>query len=170
MLIVSDGDRVDDIIPSDPRIRHVHSEDEAHRKIGGKRNFANSLASGELIAHWDDDDWSAPARLATQVALLLDQRKPATGFRTMRFTDGDRSWLYEGDPFYAVGTSLLYRKDYWQANPFPHLQIGEDGAFVRNAIAGKQICVMDAGELMYATIHGGNTCPRNLQMTNYRPL
>src|SRR5260221_9141430 len=36
--------------------------------IGAKRNAAIGLARGKLIAHWDDDDFSAPGRLSNQVA------------------------------------------------------------------------------------------------------
>jgi hypothetical protein len=167
---VADGDRVDDLVPDDPRIRLIYTEEEGHRKIGPKRNFANEQAMGDLIAHFDDDDWSGPTRIARQVAFFLESAKPVSGFQRMRFTNGDRSWLYEGDPLYAVGTSLLYTRQYWSTHRFAHLQIGEDGNFVRAAIAERNIAVMDAGDLMFATIHDSNTSPRKTTGCNWKPL
>ena len=41
--------------------------------IGAKRNIACELAQGEVIAHWDDDDWMAPAWLGSQVETLLSK-------------------------------------------------------------------------------------------------
>ena len=38
--------------------------------LGAKLNLACDYARGEIIAHWDDDDWYAPRRLSTQVEAL----------------------------------------------------------------------------------------------------
>ena len=88
----------------------------------------------------------------------------------MRFTDGARSWRYEGTPLYALGTSLCYRRDWWKQHQFPAIQVGEDNQFVNLAGSLRQIAVADAGELMYATIHARNTCPRNLQGSSWKEL
>ena len=91
-----------------------------------------------------------------------------SGFHTMRFTDGLRSWRYSGKERYALGTSLCYRKDWWQGHRFPDDRIGEDNAFVGKA--RDVIVSTDAGEMMYATIHNGNTSPRTLRGKNWKEL
>ena len=78
----------------------------------------------------------------------------------MRFTDGDGWWQYQGKRDYALGTSLCYRREWWQSNLFKPAAIGEDNQMVYAAQAAQQIVSEDAGELMYATIHPGNTSPR----------
>jgi glycosyltransferase involved in cell wall biosynthesis len=160
LLIVADGEDVRDLVPNDERIRLVHIEEG--RRIGDKRNFGAALARGEIIAHWDDDDWSGPGRLADQVDRMVQAEKAVTGYHSMRFTDGIKSWLYSGGDQYAVGTSLCYRKDFWEKNPFPAKQVGEDGDFVRVARQQKQLVTTPAGELMFASIHPGNSSPRQL--------
>ena len=66
MLILADGEDVRDLVPNDDdSIRLVHIEEG--RTVGEKRNFGVSRACGEIITHFDDDDWSAPARLADQI-------------------------------------------------------------------------------------------------------
>lgn len=125
--------------------------------IGEKRNLACSRAVGEVIAHFDDDDVSAPGRLADQFEQLQATGKPLTGYRTMALTDGANWWRYTGPNDYALGTSLMYLRSWWAANAFLGEQVGEDNAFITPARATGQISVTDAGEFMYARIHAGNT-------------
>src|SRR5690606_36224278 len=105
--------------------------------IGAKRNLACRMAAGELIAHWDDDDWMAPWRLSYQVEQLLARRADIAGLDRLYFFDprGGRAWQYRyehGRPWVAGGT-LLYRKAVWQARPFPNTSNGEDTRFVWSA-------------------------------------
>ncbi len=160
MLILADGESVRDLVPDDPSIRLL--ELDGNPTIGDKRNLGGSRAGGSVIAHWDDDDHSAPERLTDQIRRLIDSGQSVTGYCSMRFTDGSRSWLYRGATHYAIGTSLCYRRDWWQSHPFPGLQVGEDGAFAATAHQAGQLTTAEAGELMHATIHPGNTSPRQL--------
>jgi glycosyltransferase involved in cell wall biosynthesis len=43
--------------------------------LGARRNLALRFAQGDIVATWDDDDWSAPNRLATQCAALTEQNR-----------------------------------------------------------------------------------------------
>jgi O-antigen biosynthesis protein len=55
-VVLDDGDdRVEDLIPPDPRIRYVALD--RRLVLGEKRNRACELARRELIVHQDDDDW-----------------------------------------------------------------------------------------------------------------
>ncbi|HWU89495.1 MAG TPA: glycosyltransferase, partial [Kofleriaceae bacterium] len=59
LIIVDDGERpVEDLVPAHERIRYLRLP--ARRSIGHKRNLACEAATGELVVHWDDDDWMAP--------------------------------------------------------------------------------------------------------------
>lgn len=160
LLIISDGADVRDLLPDDPSIRLIHVE--GNPEIGPKRNFGCDHATGEIIAHWDDDDYSAPGRLADQVHRLIESGKPVTGYGAMRFTDGKRWWQFTGTELFALGTSLCYRRDWWKVHRFPFAHVGEDGDFTGIARACDAITNADAKDLMYATIHPGNTSPRNL--------
>jgi glycosyltransferase involved in cell wall biosynthesis len=168
LLIVADGDSVRDLIPESTQIRLI--EVASPIEIGAKRNFGCERAAGEVIAHWDDDDYSAPGRLADQMERLASSGKAVTGYRTMRFTDGADWWLYEGSPLYALGTSLCYRKDWWRKHPFPARNIGEDNEFVTAAAVRGELAVSEAGDLMHATIHPGNTSVRQLSGASWKRL
>lgn len=138
--------------------------------VGAKRNYGCERAAGEYVAHWDDDDYSAPGRLADQLSRISESGWAVTGYRSMRFTDGAQWWLYSGSSSYALGTSLFYRRDWWQRHRFPSIDVAEDGAFVDVAAAAKQLITADAGDLMYATNHKGNTSPRQMQGKNWTKL
>lgn len=158
-----------DLIPrDDPTITHIHIEEGY--TIGEKRNFGANRAEGEIIAHFDDDDWSAPDRLADQIDRLCTSRLDVTGYQHILFTNGSQWWRYHGMGNYAVGTSLCYRKDFWMRNRFPAQQVGEDGEFVMRANGARQLVVADAGELMVATVHSGNTSPRSIQGDQWEEL
>ena len=64
LIVIDDGD--DPV--GRPRARTTPASATAvcpaRRTIGAKRNLACEQARGEIIAHWDDDDWYAPDRLA----------------------------------------------------------------------------------------------------------
>jgi glycosyltransferase involved in cell wall biosynthesis len=158
LLILADGEDVRDLIPDDDRIRLIHLAE--NRSIGEKRNYGCSVSWGEIIVHWDDDDWSAPGRIARQVEMLNRSGKLVAGFHSMRFTDGKDWWQYKGRPTYSLGTALCYRREWWQQTPFSYAHVGEDNTMVAAAERAGQIVSEDAGELMYATIHPGNTSPR----------
>src|ERR1039458_10394593 len=116
--------------------------------IGEKRNAGvRSQDISKLIATWDDDDWSAPGRLEFQVQALLTARRAVTGFQVMKFTDGASWWRYTAGAGLVVGSSLMFRRDWWDAkhpNPkypnvrphhFHEIQVGEEVQFCESAAA-----------------------------------
>jgi len=166
MLILADGESVRDLVPADNSIRLLELEGAA--QIGEKRNLGCDRALGEIIIHWDDDDWSAPGRIADQVARLVESKLGVTGYKRLKFTDGPRWWL--GTAKDAMGTSLCYRKEWWKAHPFRYVQVGEDNYFAEHAMQSGQLTTVDAGELMWATIHAKNTSPRSLSGSGWKLL
>ena len=122
--------------------------------VGELRNEGNAFAGdGEIIVHWDSDEWSHPNRIAEQVALLQSSGADCVGYREMLFSrrmvsrmmcdsfggegpDGrievDRyeAWLYRNpNPGYTLGTSLCYWRKTWERKPFPAANVGEDLLF-----------------------------------------
>ena len=162
--MIADGEDVRDLIPND--IRYIHSPDFG--TIGAKRNIGCSYARGEVIAHFDDDDFSGPSRVSVQVEHLMSSGGQAAGFHTLRFTDGGRWWRYHLRPQYVLGTTLCYRKEFWESNKFPEIQINEDGEFVRKA--QPVLVSADAGDLMFATIHSENTSTRQLDTAQWTEI
>jgi glycosyltransferase involved in cell wall biosynthesis len=161
LLILADGDPVRDLIPkTDLTIRL--SQFPERLSVGQKRNSGVAMAHGKIIAHWDDDDYSAPGRLKDQILRLAASGKAVTAYRSMKFWDGENWWFYPGTPVTGIGSSLCYLREWALNHQFPDQQVGEDNRFVMAAIDEYQFITAPAGDLMYATIHESNTSKRNL--------
>ena len=95
LVVLDDGeDSVTDLATGRPNIRYEHLP--APVRLGAKRNLACRMASGALIAHWDDDDWYAPWRLGYQVAGLLGSGFDLSGSDRATYYDPGRrqAWQY----------------------------------------------------------------------------
>jgi ADP-heptose:LPS heptosyltransferase/2-polyprenyl-3-methyl-5-hydroxy-6-metoxy-1,4-benzoquinol methylase len=163
LLILDDGEeRIEDLVPRDPRVRYVRGA--RRQPVGTKRNAACNEARGELIAHWDDDDWSAPWRLSYQVAELARSGADVCGLDRVLFADagGGRAWEYvypKGGQPWVYGATLCYRKAFWRGNPFPDVNVGEDARFVWNA-RGARILALERNDFFVGLVHEGNTSPK----------
>lgn len=164
LVILDDGaDRVADLIPGDPRIRYFR--EEQRRVLGDKRNRLCELARGEIVIHWDDDDWHAPDRIARQVAALDATGADIAGLDRITFLsdDGARAWEYrwQGHGRWLYGATLAYRRDYWRRRRFPAIRAGEDTRFVLEA-RDAHIHAMPVADWLIARVHGGNTSPKRV--------
>ncbi|GEM_PF-2719063 len=166
LVIVDDGaDPIADLVPEDPRLRYVRLE--GRQTVGAKRNRCVEHSRGELILHWDDDDWMASRRISTQVQALLRADAELCGQRRMLFhhLGTGETWLYAypaGPRPVLIGGSLLYRRESWCRSPFPSVQVGEDSRFVW-ARPRARVATLEDLTLYVALIHPGNTYPKRLR-------
>jgi glycosyltransferase involved in cell wall biosynthesis len=163
LVVVDDGtDPVADCLPDDPRVRYVRPG--RRLTIGAKRNLACAEARGEIIVHWDDDDWFPPWRVCVQVVALRDRAAEVCGSSQVFYYDAaaGRAWRYHytGPPgSWVVGGTLAYRKSYWARNPFPDLQVGEDTRFLWGG-RPRGLCDLGDPALCVAMIHAANSSPK----------
>ncbi|MDQ3917700.1 MAG: glycosyltransferase [Acidobacteriota bacterium] len=162
LLVVDDGEPVADCLPLSERVRYVRHESPL--TLGVKRNLACEQARGEIIVHWDDDDWYPPWRVGAQVRALLGARADVCGSSRLfyyRPTDG-RAWEYKyfsPGQVWVAGNTLAFRKSFWERNRFTAVQVGEDSLFLRSDPS----CVisdLDEPSLCVGIIHAGNTSPK----------
>ena len=155
LLILDNGDSIQDLIPPYGRIRYVRMAGD--HKIGNLRNYCCQMARGEFIAHWDDDDWSHPNRLQAQIGSL--QGLDVTVFSSMYFHGpGKEVKLYTAPAGHGLGTSLFYRRSWWEQNKFSPQHIGEDAVFMQRS-AGN-IVFSARTDLMVASTHPNNSSKR----------
>lgn len=172
LIIVDDGqDPVSDLIPADSDIHYIRLEGKT--ALGRKRNTACEAATGDIIVHWDDDDWMADWRLSYQIKALLEARADVCGLdRLMYYQPGsNRSWLYsypKKETRLLAGGSLCYFKRTWQVNPFAEINLGEDTRFIWSERPKKLLSLKD-NNFYIALIHAGNTNPRNTAEQRWQP-
>lgn len=175
LIILDDGeDSVADLIPADDRIRYRRLDRKL--TLGAKRNLGCELSRGDLIAHWDDDDWMAPHRLSRQVDELTRHGAQVCGLRDLLHyrPEAGEAWLYQSLPGQrpaVVGGTLLYRRSVWSNSPFAEINIGEDLDFIWRQPADSITPLTDFS-IYVALIHAGNTSAKRLADPRWqrRPL
>src|ERR1041384_798158 len=163
LIVVDDGaDAIGDLLPTDERVRYVRVRERL--TVGAKRNLACEQARGEIIAHWDDDDWHAPHRLKLQVAALLNTGALVCGINRLLFYDvrDGRGWQYAypaRQRLWLSGSSLCYRREFWAANRFAGVNVGEDARFVWSG-QPEQMYVLPDSTFHIGIIHAHNVSPK----------
>jgi glycosyltransferase involved in cell wall biosynthesis len=169
LVVLDDGDdRVADLIPADPRIRYVPLDERL--VLGEKRNRACELARGEIVVHWDDDDWHAPHRLSYQVAELERHGAALCGTGKVLYLEpaASRAWLYESPATRRRWISGLgYRKELWRENRFAHVAVGEDTRFVWNPRIGAPLVLPDH-RFFVGVVHDANTSRKRTTGSSWR--
>ena len=169
-LILDCGvDKIADLIPSgDPRFRYWQLD--RLPVTGTTRNVMCEQARGEVVIHWDDDDWHGPARIATQVAGLVSARADIGGLSTIPFltTDGSAAWDYvwESPVPWVYGATFAYRRDFWARRPFKPL-VSEDSEFVFHNPG--RVLAFPANDWFVARVHDNNTVTKRTDGPHWRP-
>lgn len=169
LVVVHDGDAAFHVAVEEIArrcgLRATIERATAGRTLGELRNLAVSLARGELVAQWDDDDRHHPERLARQAAALAEHGAAFAFLAEQLHWFPGRGELYWEDwsteawPLDFVQGTLVGRRDAMPA--YPPLRRGEDTALCRSIVAaGATIArVRDAGWSYVYTFHGGNAFP-----------
>jgi ADP-heptose:LPS heptosyltransferase/2-polyprenyl-3-methyl-5-hydroxy-6-metoxy-1,4-benzoquinol methylase len=171
LIVIDDGaTTVGDLMPDDERIRYIQLP--CKTVLGEKRNRAAGEARGEVIVHWDDDDWNAPWRLGYQIEELLTSGADLCGLDRILFyaPAEQRAWEYAypaNQRSWVYGASLAYRKAFWSGHPFPPIGEGEDARFVW-ADARAKIQVQRNPQFLVALIHDSNCSPKRTTDPRYR--
>lgn len=148
LVVVDDSARpARDVVPDHPRIKYVRFDRRV--PIGDKRNIAIESGSGEIVIHWDDDDWHGSQRVSYQARELLAARATDPNIGMCGMTLGyaylaagapekGRAFIFGGDTPYGPGRvpqlfggSFCYTRDFWAGIRFPSVKYAEDPAFLR---------------------------------------
>jgi len=119
--------------------------------VGLKRNIAVYLASGEFVAHFDDDDLYSPNYLTATVKKLKSAKATALKLSTWFVLDLKDGAITQCDPMsqgilpgyrrcadqpekekrlYGCGFSYVYRRSVVLSTPFKDANTGEDADFM----------------------------------------
>jgi glycosyltransferase involved in cell wall biosynthesis len=163
LIIIDDGtDTIQDLIPDHPAIRYYSLEKKI--TLGAKLNLACRYANGDIIVHWDDDDWYAPRRIQYQVDSLRDTGTDVCGINNLLYYDLRQKkafqYIYPSNQrVWLLGSSLCYNKKLWHSTPFADIDVGMDGLFVW-ATAPERIRVLPDSSFAVHMIHDKNISPK----------
>jgi hypothetical protein len=177
LIVLDDGvDSVADLIPQDERIRYLRLPQKL--SMGAKHNMACEMAQGEIIVHWDDDDWSSPRRISYQVRELLEQSSDTVmdtlcGLSRVMFYDPrmQRAWEYKypGGKPWVLGSTFCYYRRFWERHRFPNMNEGADTAFVWN-LQNVNVRAHPDYTFHVGTVHSHNTSPKRTETIGWHPL
>lgn len=171
LIVVDDSTAaVADLLPSDPRIVYVRLHER--KSVGAKRNLACERARGELIVHWDDDDWYPPSRVRMQVDALRQRGGDVCGSSSVYYLDREQQraycYRYSGSPAWVAGNTLVYRREAWARNRFADIQVGEDSQFVWRFPPDRVVDLRDPS-LCIGSVHAGNVSPKDTRGAFWSP-
>jgi len=169
LIIIDDGILpVKALIPNDRRIKYFYVD--KFSSIGTKRNYACDQAKGDIIMHWDDDDWHSFDWISAQVHFLTCSDADICGIQHVRYYYTIKGKLYtiyrkytDGlNPMNWVhGATMAYYKSFWKAHPFKNLQYGEDDDFLMNS--GAKLCIHNYIDGFVCILHPNNTIIREFE-------
>lgn len=171
LIIIDDGtDPVGDLVPEDDDIIYLYLPPRL--SVGAKRNLACEKARGEIILHWDDDDWHASHRISYQVETLLKTTAEVCGINSLLFYDKAKgqAWQYvypRNQRFWLSGSTLCYRKAFWGNHRFPEIDVGEDARFVWSGSPNQMIVLPDSS-FHVSIIHDHNVSAKQTRGAYWR--
>ena len=173
LVVVDDGtEPVEGLVADDPRV--VYLRPPRRLTIGAKRSLAAEAATGQYLAHWDDDDWYAPDRLSTQLASLTESGCSVVGATTLLYWDAAaaRVWRYTyphaDTGAWAHDATLLLARSLWQARPYPDLDRGLDVSWLASLPDGALL--VDNRPVYAGLMHPGNTSRKDTRKACWREL
>jgi glycosyltransferase involved in cell wall biosynthesis len=172
LIILDDGDdAIGDLVPQDATIRYERLPNRL--AIGAKLNLACEMAKGDIVAHFDDDDWYAEWRLSYQAEAMQKTGADICGINQLLYYDLRDGRAYEyryprEQRIWLLGSELLYRKDFWRAHRFADIDVGQDGLFCWSAAPGK-VVALDRRDFAVHMIHGANVSPKQVNGPFWNP-
>ena len=122
MIILNDAEK-QCLVFEHPRVKVVNVS-RRFPNLGAKRNHAASLASGELLLTWGDDDIHLPHRIERMVGALGSRKFLLEGHHFILTCDGLKK-----NSFPTTGAHIVRRDFYWAVGGVPEMNTGEDAGF-----------------------------------------
>lgn len=163
LIIVDDGtDTVEDLVPEEASIRYYRLDKKI--TLGEKLNKACEYAKGDIIAHWDDDDWYDSRRLTYQVNALQHEEADVCGINQLLYFNLSTKHAYQytypaNQRPWLLGSSLCYTKSLWSNNPFAKINVGMDAMFVWGTPYNR-VKVLSDPTIAVHMIHEDNVSPK----------
>lgn len=185
-LLIFDDSPQRSTLFDEPSLQDVHYfHSDKRLSIGEKRNYLIEKASGEIIVHFDDDDYYAPQYVDFMVHLLDDTHDLAKlsgwfiyqvenrflGYWDTENDDENCYMVAPGQPVQPVylegkassltgfGFSYVYRKSVFEKVQYQAINFGEDNQFVTDCLDQGYLLryADDPGGLVLHIIHLSNT-------------
>jgi glycosyltransferase involved in cell wall biosynthesis len=153
----------EDLIPKDDSsIRYYYQTEKL--VLGDKRNKLNSLAKGDVIICFDDDDYHYPERISHSVAKMNGEKTNLAGSSIINVYYADKKELYQFGPFgrsHGTNGTFAFRKSYIKQHQHdPSKNAQEEPSFTNNFT--EKMAQLDPMKTIICISHSSNTFDKRL--------
>ena len=162
LVIVDNSKEAADCIPVNARVHYIWLRNQERLPLGEIRNLCCEFSTGEIIIHFDDDDWSASTRIADQVKKLEASGKQLLSYYNILYWNEDTQRAYRCWPTNIRGphgATFCYYKTFWEKNKFDG-DLGEDTRFGFSAMKASAMAYENALQQMVIRAHADSDSSR----------
>jgi glycosyltransferase involved in cell wall biosynthesis len=141
----------------DSTIKLFEMAGDEHFKLGDVRNHSITLASGEYICNWDDDDWSHPLRLVSQYSAAIQNHKRGSLLAYCLMHDSVNKRSYLSYPMFHPATVFCRKDVILDSVRYSSLDFDEDEDFITALYEKNALYAQVYPSLYIYVFHGGNT-------------
>lgn len=170
-IIVDDGtDSVQDLFSvALPNVNVKYYRVEEKMTLGKKRNYMNSLATGEIIVYMDDDDYYPPDRVSHAVDTLMRNKMAlCAGSSAMYIYFKELATMYQFGPYgekHATAATFAFRRKLLDITSF-----GEDASVAEEPTFLKGYTIpfvqLDPAKTILVFAHPHNSCDKSELLKN----
>ena len=146
-----------DIIPPQPNIKYTHLPEKL--VLGKKRNLINSMATGDIIVCFDDDDYYSPERVAHAVNKLQVSKCQIAGSSVIHIYYPKYDKILEFGPYapyHGTNGTMAYTKKYLKTHGYLDDKTQAEEAHFTNNFS-EQMVQLDPYKVMICIAHNKNT-------------
>ena len=142
-----------------PKIIYIPQDINRTNTIGNLRNICKKVAKGDVMIHFDDDDYYPECRIKYTMSQLKSTKRQIAGTSDLYMYDVHFKTLYQFRSFgdnHILGGTMAYTKKYAREHHFDEtVTHAEEGSFTSKFT--EPAAVLKADKIMIASSHGINT-------------
>ena len=162
LIILDDSPTTNiDIIPKQGNIKYTHLPEKLI--LGKKRNLINSLATGDIIVCFDDDDYYSPERVSHAVIKLTSSKFQIAGSSIIHIFYPRLDKIIEFGPYapyHGTNGTMAYTKKYLKTHSYLDDKTQAEEAHFTNNFS-EQMVQLDPHKVMLCVAHNKNTVEKD---------
>jgi glycosyltransferase involved in cell wall biosynthesis len=150
-----------DIIPSQANIKYTHLKEKLI--LGKKRNLINSMATGDIIVCFDDDDFYSQERVAHAVIKLQSSKCQIAGSSIIHIYYPKLNKIFQFGPYapyHGTNGTMAYTKKYLKTHSYLDDKTQAEEAHFTNNFSEPMV-QLDPHKVMLCIAHNKNTVEKD---------
>ena len=170
-IVVDDGsDKVEDLFKDVPGVKYFYQEEKM--KLGKKRNYMHSKATGDIIIYMDDDDYYPPSRVRHAVIKLRSKKNiwiSGCSQVYIYFKDLDKIYSFGPyGPYHSTAGTFAFKRELLKNTQYDDdSEMAEEKHFLKNYTI--PLVQLDPMKSILVFAHDMNTFDKRKLLINANP-